>query len=82
MPQRAVGLRSYGTFFLGPGANGEKFDPFSINGANHWYDVGAHRVRAVMNDRQMKPLDPAGCALLAQAVAGRWKASWMKQPIK
>ena len=30
-------------FFLGPGANGEKFDPFSINGANHWYDVGAHR---------------------------------------
>ena len=37
-------------FFLGPGANGEKFDPFSINGANHWYDVGAHRVRAVMND--------------------------------
>lgn len=37
-------------FFLGPGTNGEKFDPFSINGANHWYDVGAHRVRAVMND--------------------------------
>lgn len=37
-------------FFLGPGTNGEKFDPFSINGANHWYDVGAHRVRTVMND--------------------------------
>ena len=37
-------------FFMGPGTNGEKFDPFSINGANHWYDVGAHRVRAVMND--------------------------------
>ena len=21
------------------GANGEKYDPFSINGADHWYDV-------------------------------------------
>lgn len=37
-------------FFLGTGINGEKFDPFSINGANHWYSVGAHRVRAVSND--------------------------------
>ncbi len=37
-------------FFLGTGKNGEKFDPFSINGANHWYSVGAHRVRAVSND--------------------------------
>ena len=36
--------------FLGTGTNGEKFDPFSINGAQHWYDVGAHRVRAIKND--------------------------------
>jgi CO/xanthine dehydrogenase Mo-binding subunit len=36
--------------FMGTGVNGEKFDPFSINGAQHWYDVGAHRVRAVKND--------------------------------
>ena len=37
-------------FFLGTGSNGEKFDPFSINGANHWYSVGQHRVRAISND--------------------------------
>ncbi|GIR63836.1 MAG: hypothetical protein CM15mP68_5020 [Pseudomonadota bacterium] len=37
-------------FFLGRVPTVKKFDPFSINGANHWYDVGAHRVRAVMND--------------------------------
>jgi CO/xanthine dehydrogenase Mo-binding subunit len=32
------------------GANGVAFDPFAISGANHWYAVGAHRVRAVSND--------------------------------
>ena len=37
-------------FFLAPGTNGENFDPFSINGADHWYDFGPHKVRAVMND--------------------------------
>ncbi|MBV1906545.1 MAG: molybdopterin-dependent oxidoreductase [Pseudomonadales bacterium] len=36
--------------FLGTGKNGEKYDPFSISGANHWYSVGAHRVRAISND--------------------------------
>jgi len=35
---------------LATALNGEKYDPFSINGADHWYAVGAHRVRAVMND--------------------------------
>jgi CO/xanthine dehydrogenase Mo-binding subunit len=32
---------------------GEKdvpFDPFSVNGADHWYTVGAHKVRAISND--------------------------------
>lgn len=37
-------------FFMPNGANGVPFDPFAINGANHWYTVGAHRVRAVSND--------------------------------
>lgn len=37
-------------FFMPKGANGAPFDPFAINGANHWYSVGAHRVRAVGND--------------------------------
>ncbi|MDA8953469.1 molybdopterin-dependent oxidoreductase [Pseudomonadales bacterium] len=44
--------------FLGTGTNGEKFDPFSINGAQHWYDVGAHRVRAIKNDLANKTFRP------------------------
>ena len=37
-------------FFMPKGANGVAYDPFSINGADHWYTVGAQRVRAVNND--------------------------------
>jgi CO/xanthine dehydrogenase Mo-binding subunit len=36
--------------FLGTGKNGEKFDPFAIHGAAHWYSFGAHRLRAISND--------------------------------
>jgi CO/xanthine dehydrogenase Mo-binding subunit len=32
------------------GVNGVAYDPFAISGADHWYDVGAQRVRAVTND--------------------------------
>jgi CO/xanthine dehydrogenase Mo-binding subunit len=32
------------------GKNGKPYDPFSISGADHWYTVGAHRVRAISND--------------------------------
>ena len=45
-------------FFMGTGLNGEKFDPFSISGANHWYTVGAHRVRAISNDLANKTFRP------------------------
>ena len=45
-------------FFLGTGKNGEKFDPFSINGANHWYSVGQHRVRAISNDLASRTFRP------------------------
>ena len=37
-------------FFMPAGVNGEKFDPFAISGANHWYTVGPHRVRALSNE--------------------------------
>lgn len=37
-------------FFMPPGEDNKPFDPFAINGANHWYSVGAHKVRAVSND--------------------------------
>jgi|TARA_B110000879_G_scaffold84952_1_gene117431 CO/xanthine dehydrogenase Mo-binding subunit len=45
-------------FFLAEGKNGEKFDPFSINGANHWYSLGAHQVTAVSNDLANKTFRP------------------------
>ena len=32
------------------GKNNAPYDPFSISGADHWYGVGAHRVRAISND--------------------------------
>jgi CO/xanthine dehydrogenase Mo-binding subunit len=36
--------------FLSKGVNGVPFDPFAISGADHWYSVGAQRVRALRND--------------------------------
>ncbi len=45
-------------FFMPKGANGVAYDPFAINGANHWYNVGAHRVRAVGNDLANKTFRP------------------------
>jgi len=36
--------------FMPKGKNGVPYDPFSIAGADHWYSVGAHQVRALSND--------------------------------
>ena len=36
--------------FMPKGVNDEPYDPFAIDGADHWYDVGALRVRAISND--------------------------------
>ena len=36
--------------FMPMGKNGQPYDPFSISGADHWYNVGAHQVRAISND--------------------------------
>ncbi|MCA0953901.1 molybdopterin-dependent oxidoreductase [Mameliella alba] len=35
--------------FMPEGANGVPYDPFAIDGADHWYSVGAHQVRAISN---------------------------------
>jgi isoquinoline 1-oxidoreductase subunit beta len=37
-------------FFMPAGTNGVPYDPFSISGADHWYTVGAQRIRALRND--------------------------------
>lgn len=40
------------------GANGAPYDPFAIAGADHWYSVGAHRVRAISNDLANRTFRP------------------------
>jgi len=36
--------------FMAKGLYGKTYDPFAIAGADHWYDAGAQRVRALSND--------------------------------
>src|SRR5690606_24260646 len=43
---------------LSPGLNGKPYDQFSINGADHWYDTGSHRVRAISNDLALRSFLP------------------------
>jgi len=44
--------------FMPKGVNGEPYDPFSISGADHWYTVGAQRVRALSNDLANRSFRP------------------------
>lgn len=44
--------------FMPNGVNDEPFDPFSIAGADHWYSVGAQKVRAVSNDLAIATFRP------------------------
>jgi CO/xanthine dehydrogenase Mo-binding subunit len=50
------------------GTNGAPFDPFSISGADHWYDVGPLKVRAINNDLAQKSFRPGWL----RAVAPGW----------
>lgn len=45
-------------FFMPKGVNDVAYDPFAISGANHWYTVGAQRVRAVSNDLANRAFRP------------------------
>lgn len=45
--------------FLAPGVDGNgKFDTFSISGADHWYSLANHRVRAINNDLAQRTFQP------------------------
>ncbi|WP_099910285.1 xanthine dehydrogenase family protein molybdopterin-binding subunit [Puniceibacterium antarcticum] len=44
--------------FMPKGVNDEPYDPFAIDGADHWYTVGAHKVRAITNDLANKTFRP------------------------
>jgi CO/xanthine dehydrogenase Mo-binding subunit len=53
---------------LGKGLNGVPYDPFSIFGADHWYAVGAQRVRALRNDLADRTFRPG----YLRAVSACW----------
>ena len=44
--------------FMPKGTNGEPYDPFAIDGADHWYTMGAHQVRAISNDLANRTFRP------------------------
>lgn len=44
--------------FMPKGKNDRPYDPFAIAGADHWYNVGAHRVRAISNDLANRAFRP------------------------
>lgn len=45
--------------FLGTGVDGNgQFDGFSVNGADHWYSLPNHRVRAINNDLAQRTFLP------------------------
>jgi CO/xanthine dehydrogenase Mo-binding subunit len=44
--------------FMAKNAKGIPYDQFAINGANHWYTVGAQRVRAISNDLANRSFRP------------------------
>lgn len=45
--------------FLVDGVDGDgKFDPFSVSGADHWYTLSNHRVRAINNDLAQRTFLP------------------------
>ena len=44
--------------FMFKDAHGAPFDPFSIFGADHWYNVGVQRVRALRNDLAHRTFRP------------------------
>ncbi|MDB5410216.1 MAG: putative rane-bound aldehyde dehydrogenase [Rhodospirillales bacterium] len=56
--------------FLFKAGNGALYDPFSISGADHWYSVGAQRVRALRNDLADRTFRPGWL----RSVAPGWTA--------
>ena len=68
--------------FMPKGQGGVPYDPFAIAGADHWYDVGAQKVRAISNDLPTEVSVQVGCVRSGQAgPTGRSRVSWTRRPI-
>jgi isoquinoline 1-oxidoreductase beta subunit len=53
-----VAHRGYGSVLHAEGRNGVPYDILLISGADHWYTVGAQRVRALRNDLAERTFRP------------------------
>jgi isoquinoline 1-oxidoreductase subunit beta len=58
-------------YFQRKDAKGNLYDPFAIQGADHWYTVGAQRVRALHNDLADRTFRPG----FLRSVSAGW-TSW------
>ncbi|MDH4047997.1 MAG: molybdopterin-dependent oxidoreductase [Gammaproteobacteria bacterium] len=66
--------------FLGDGIDGKgKFDPFSISGADHWYTLPAHRVRAINNELAQKTFLPGWLRAVGSGWMGWGVESFMDE---
>ena len=54
--------------FMPKDDHGAPFDPFASHGADHWYTVGAQRVRAIENDLAQRTFRPGWL----RSVGGGW----------
>jgi isoquinoline 1-oxidoreductase subunit beta len=58
-------------YFMPKDAKGNPYDLFAISGADHWYSVGAHRVRALRHDLADRTFRPG----YLRSVGAGW-TSW------
>ncbi|MDG2461692.1 MAG: molybdopterin-dependent oxidoreductase [Luminiphilus sp.] len=66
--------------FMAPGVAGlGKFDPFSISGAEHWYSVPAHRIRAINNELAQKTFLPGWLRAVGSGWTGWGVESFMDE---
>ena len=65
--------------FLAPGLNDSgRFDSFSVSGADHWYTLPAHRVRAINNPLAQKTFLPGWLRAVGPGWIGwGWNPLWM-----
>ncbi|GIR70485.1 MAG: hypothetical protein CM15mP74_17360 [Halieaceae bacterium] len=66
--------------FMVPGVSGEgKFDAFSISGAEHWYTLPAHRVRAINNGLAQRTFLPGWLRAVGSGWTGWGVESFMDE---
>ncbi len=66
--------------FLADGIDGKgKFDPFAVSGADHWYTLPSHRVRAINNDLAQRTFLPGWLRAVGSGWIGWGVESFMDE---